>query len=288
MLTRRQKIGYFLWAARQRISGIDQSCPGCGSHECQRVRGKYAVTALVECRCCTLRYRVPRDVPESADTFYQKEYSSGFTTDCPGDGELERLKATSFQGSGKDFASYLEVLGAVGVRKGARLLDFGSSWGYGSWQLRKHGFEVFSYEVSKPRARFAKAKLGCNTVTSVAEVAGTIQCFFSAHVIEHLPNPDIFWEAVRTALTRDGVVVGFCPNGDPAREEVIGRKRYDKLWGGVHPLCITPGYLRFAAGRQGFDLAVYSSPYNLEAVRLNKPDCSLVGSELLFVGRRVE
>lgn len=78
---------------------------------------------------------------------------------------LERLIESAFVGSGRDYTGYIRVLRYDTV--GSKLLDFGCSWGYGSWQLRNAGFPVDSMEICGLKARFAKEKLGCRIVTPV-------------------------------------------------------------------------------------------------------------------------
>jgi len=279
------KLAYFAWAVR-RAGTRNSPCPSCSSRAVRRLRRKYLVTSLWECQRCFIRFRIPRETPEDASRFYQQQYRAGFTTDCPDDEELARLLATRFQGTEKDYSDYLQVLDAAGVRRGNIVLDFGSSWGYGSWQLQQAGFEVYSYEISQARADYAARKLGCRIICSFKEIPDRVQCFFSAHVIEHLPDPNVMWRAVSRAMGREGTVVVFTPNGNPDLETAYGSRRYHRLWGKVHPMLITPQSLREMANRHGFMPYVFSSPYSTERIRLLEPDVNPLGSELLLVARR--
>ena len=60
-----------------------------------------------------------------------------------------QLLSTRFAGEEKNYAGYIAVLHALGVAEGARMLDFGCSWGYGSWQLAQAGFAVEAFEISR-------------------------------------------------------------------------------------------------------------------------------------------
>jgi D-arabinose 1-dehydrogenase-like Zn-dependent alcohol dehydrogenase len=223
------KVEYFLWAARNCI-GANRSCPACGSGDTTLIKRKALVTSLYCCEACHLLFRVPKSNAGESEVFYQKQYRQGFTTDCPDDAELEYMKQKLFRGTEKDYTTYISVLRSVGLRPGQVLFDLGASWGYGSWQLMQAGYRVYSYEISKPRARYAEEKLGCHMLPDLEHVPEKADCFFAAHVIEHLSNPLALWETALKMLKSGGVVVLFTPNGEPSRECLPGN-RYHQLWG---------------------------------------------------------
>jgi cyclopropane fatty-acyl-phospholipid synthase-like methyltransferase len=229
---------------------------------------------------------MPKDRSSDTEDFYQDEYSEGFTTDCPSEDVLAALVAKKFSGSERDFTTYISVLKSLGMEDGDSLLDFGASWGYGSWQFRQAGFRVFSHEISKPRAEFARARLSCNLVESIDEMPERVKCCFSAHVIEHLPNPNLIWEVADKVLTANGIIVCFCPNGEPARESLVGVRQYDHIWGKVHPMLITPKYLHRASARYGFRSCLYSSPYDLNGIFSGRNESEVTGEELCLIAKR--
>jgi hypothetical protein len=231
---------------------------------------------------------MPRDHGLDTDEFYQGEYSEGFTTDCPSEDVLSKLIAQKFSGSEKDFSTYIGVLKSLGMEEGDSLLDFGSSWGYGSWQFRQAGFRVFSYEISKARAAFASAKLSCNLVESMDKMPEKVKCLFSAHVIEHLPNPNLIWEVARKVLSANGMIVCFCPNGEPARESLLGLRKYDFMWGKVHPMLITPRYLQSTSTCYGYRSSIYSSPYDVNDISNCRNESQFTGDELCLIAKRVQ
>ncbi len=253
-----RKFRYFLWALGQ-TRHSDRSCPSCASPEVETVQRKSVVTALLECRKCGLRFRVPKDSAAKSRHFYQESYEQGFTTDLPSDNELNEMLACHFKNTVKDYQTYIAVLHAIGVEQGSTVLDFGCSWGYGSWQLREAGFKVYSYEVSKGRAEFARKKLECSIVGDEF-VSDSIDCFFSAHVLEHLPDPNLLWHFAERVLSPNGVVVCFLPNGDSRLEAAYGSKRYHRLWGQVHPLLVGPGAAASMAKRHAYVSVIHTSP----------------------------
>ena len=239
-----------------------------------------------ECPRCQLRFRLPKDRPAASRRFYQEGYRAGFTTSCPDRDALAAMLACGFKGSERDYGAYCDVLRAFGVPTGAVVLDFGSSWGYGSWQLARAGYEVLSYEVSDSRARFARERLGCTTIADPRARGRSVDCLFASHVLEHLGDPGEFWDVAEAVLRPQGTVVCFVPNGDRALEASYGRRTYDKLWGQVHPLLLNGQALAAMAGRRGFSARVYSSPYAAARIAAGAVDDSLPGGELALLARR--
>lgn len=278
------RIRYLLWAFRRNLRPVNgaEQCPSCGGSRTRLLRRKYMVTALRECPNCSLRFRTPKDDPQSTEQFYIDEiYKQGLTTDLPSESELRKMLEVGFAGMETDFSRYVAILEAAGLPLGSRILDFGGSWGYGSWQLRQAGFEVFTYEIGRERARYAREKLACTVIDDLRLLEGKIDCFFSAHVIEHLPNPDILFAEAQRVLRPGGLLVCFCPNGSEERERRRGCHVYDLNWGLPHPLMLTPGFMKHAAEKRGFQSChVFSHPVDLSDVRAQR-DGKLDGDELL-------
>ncbi len=272
------KFKYLLWSL-SRIAVADTRCPGCPGQHAQLVKRKYT-TALYVCPECKLMFRVPKDDPNTTGSFYESEYEQGFTTDCPLTEELEKLKSTRFAGTEKDYAVYISFLQAAGIRPGMSIFDFGCSWGYGSWQLSQAGYDVYSYEIAPTRARYAETMLRCKMI-SPWHSRRSFDCFFSAHVLEHLNNPREMWQVAREVLRPDGAVVTFLPNGHLTRPKV------HKTWGKVHPLLIESNALLNMARSIDFSGTTYTTPYDLQAVSHEVQGSELSGAELAIVARRV-
>jgi 2-polyprenyl-3-methyl-5-hydroxy-6-metoxy-1,4-benzoquinol methylase len=272
------KLQYLSWAAL-RCWNANLACPACNEARTVLVRRKYLVTALYRCTTCEVMFRVPKPTVEECDEFYQSGYRQRFTADCPGPEELAKLKNCSFAGSAADYSNYISVLRAIPLEPGSTILDFGCSWGYGSWQLSRAGYKVYSYELSRPRARYAAEKLDCELL-SPQQLPERVDCFFAAHVIEHLPKPRDLWETAQNVVKPGGKVVLFLPNGEPARERVY--KAYHRIWGLVHPLLLSPAALTRMGERSGFEVHCYSSPYDAREISERMPG-SQTGDELLAV-----
>jgi len=279
MMPASSKLRYLLWAGAH-LPFADTRCPACSQARTERVRRKYLVTALYRCPSCDVMFRVPKPSAEREEEFYQNEYEQGFTTDCPNPEELAKLKESCFAGTEKDYSVYIAVLRAIGLEPGGSIFDFGCSWGYGSWQLARAGYRVRSWEVSRPRARYAGEKLECQ-LCPPEELPEKQDCFFSAHVIEHLTNPRTMWEMARKTVWPGGKMVTFLPNGNPALDS--RNPNYHQLWGQVHPLLLSPSALTRMGELHGFTVRSHTSPYNLREVG-EESEGDLAGDELLIVG----
>jgi 2-polyprenyl-3-methyl-5-hydroxy-6-metoxy-1,4-benzoquinol methylase len=234
-------------------------------------------------------FRTPTHRDEEDRSFYANRYRQGYTTDLPDEAQLRVLMSQKFAPIGKDYARFIEVLTALGAAPGQRLLDFGCSWGYGSWLFAQNGFVVDSFELPGPRATYAREHLNVNVLPSMgAAVQGTYDIFFSSHVLEHLPNVS---EAVRNAmnlLRTGGLFVAFVPNGsDHHRKSNPGP--WSKSWGQVHPNLLDNQY--FEALFPNSPIYLSSNPYDLGQISRWTADQArtigrLDGDELLLIVRK--
>ena len=283
-----QKARYFLGSAAKRLRGAGLACPSCGESRASIVDRKYFVTSLARCARCRLLFRAPTMAADESEHFYQAAYQQGFTTEMPSDAELACMLQAGF-GPERDYGAYVEVLDALGCRPGTRIIDFGCSWGYGSWQLLRRGYEVQAFEVSQPRGGFAREKLGIDVVSSLEAARGPFDVFFSAHVLEHVPSVA---EAVRrgmSLLRPGGLFVAFTPNGS-AQFRATDPGAWHKLWGLVHPQLIDAEYYRRLFADRACLLA--SSPYDAHGISgwrenpVAAVELALAGPELLCVALR--
>jgi len=280
------KIRYLLKSLSKVADKQRLGCPSCASHASTVVSRKYIFTALRRCNHCKLLFRTPTTTSAENASFYQEAYSQGFTTDAPDDVQLEKLTSSNFAGSDKDYTNYIKCLQAFGAKPGDRLLDFGCSWGYGSWQLQKHGFKVTAFEISKPRCRYAREKLNVNAFDKLSDLPNEkFDVFFSSHVLEHVPSVSDIFKLAREKLTENGVFVAYTPNGSAAfqRRQPDSWKR---LWGMVHPNFLDDEFYRNA-----FPTALLASdPYDFDQLenaweKQEITHLSLEGRELLAAFR---
>lgn len=245
------KLAYFATSAWKRVRAIDCACPNCRSPLYARMDQKYLVTELRRCRACRLMYRSPSDSAAENDAYYQDAYRAGFATDLPDDTQLALLKAARFRTTEHSYAHILSLIECLELPRGSRVFDYGCSWGYGTWQFRDAGYDVSGYEISRPRADFARRKLELNLLerlpplVDAGPLGGAVDCFFSSHVIEHVPRPDGVIELARALLRPGGYFFAITPNGsDQFRAKHPGK--WHRLWGKHHPNFIDDGYWRHA------------------------------------------
>jgi SAM-dependent methyltransferase len=283
------RFSYFRRSLAARFVKSRLSCPNCGCSKAHRMDRKYLVTELRRCDNCSLMFRIPTDDPSANEAFYENEYEQGFTTDIPSEAELHELMRSGFSGTEKDYTYYINVLKEMGLSHGARVFDFGCSWGYGSFQFGRAGFDVTAFEVAPSRRRFANEKLSVNTIDDMEhaarEMAASFDCFFSAHVIEHVPSPAKAFDYALRLLKPNGIFVSFTPNG--SKEHRIASPQWSKLWGQVHPNFIDDVFLdksfnKSPRGMGSTPVSAVSMPDNPVLNRLN----DLQGGELLFIARK--
>lgn len=293
MTTLPEKLAYLADIALKRAIGSAMACPNCGSKQSERLDHKFYIAELRRCHECRLLFRTPGDDLSQTSAFYQFAYSEGFTTAMPSDDALQMLLQTHFAGTEKDFTPRIDVLKALGLKPGARVFDFGCSWGYGSWQITQAGFDVTAFEISQPRAEFARRKLGVDVLsampkdkTSAGALGGAFDCFFSSHVIEHVPQPGTVFDFARTLLKPDGLFVAFTPNGS-LQMRAANPRSWHSIWGKVHPCMIDNEFYWKALGR---NILLDSTPIDharLATFAQSKAlgEDQLAGDELLCVAR---
>lgn len=249
------------------------------------------IVEILQCQACHLWFRWPADTADEHDSYYQEEFA-GDTPQImlPGSDELRLLESTNFSGSALDINNKVRVLQAL--ISGGRVLDFGCSWGYGTYQLRQHGFDAVGFEISRRRAEFGRTKLGLNLIDSFNELvklpAGSFDIIFSNHVVEHLPDIGTTFTMLTRLLREDGLVFHVLPN-------FMGRKARSGYWvkwiGEDHPIAPAIPFFEFAIPRAGLTKPIFgSSPFDDQmAQALNvKPSANLSidGDELLVFAHK--
>ena len=234
------KVKYLLSGATARV-GRSPQCPSCGSSRNEAVDRKYFHTLLL-CSDCNLLHRFPRENADEMKAFYEDGYAEpGLTTELPSDAELRKLTDSGFQGTEKDFSYHVEILQALGLTAGSRLLDFGANWGYSAWQFQKAGFEVEGYELSRTRAAFGK-KLGIEISSNLSLLHPPYDAVYSCHVLEHVPDPAATLKLQMSLVRPGGLVAAHTPNGSSSyrRREGAG---FRLGWGEVHPVLLSDSFV---------------------------------------------
>ncbi len=277
---------------RHRLEKQPRSCPYCGPSSAVRlVRRKKFIMDILECGTCRLIFRWPVDTPQEHDVHYHDEFAvDAPQIALPGPEELRSLMQSNFAGSALDLNAKIRVLKAL--RETGRVLDFGCSWGYGTFQLRQHGYDAMGFEISKPRADYARKELSLVVIDSLDELnslpASSFNIIFSNHVLEHiLPIGDALVSLTRL-LTKDGIAFHVLPN-------FTGRSARTGMWlkwiGEDHPIAPTIEFFEGAFPRAGLQPQFGSSPFDENTITsppgASEKTLAVDGDELLVVARKI-
>jgi hypothetical protein len=282
-----QKFRYLLRSAARFFTPV--VCTNCGSRKVAIADKKYIVTKLYECQECFLQFRHPSDDKKFNEAFYQEDYAQedGITTDLPTEEELRGMVSSDFAKSPKNvngivalWQSLFDDLSSV------KAVDYGSSWGYMSYQFKKRGISVQSFEISRPRARYGNKHLGLNIKSDIRELTRDNDLVYSSHVIEHVPSIAEMVNESKRLLKQNGLFVAESPNGSLGfrKEDPNG---FHKGWGLVHPNYLSDKFYRTLFRSNPYFIT--SSPFDLDALRYWDGKSQVVhltkGPQLLIVAK---
>lgn len=288
----RAKMRYVRRMVRYRWQGQPRVCPYCGpSSIVTLVRRKKLIVEILQCQICHLWFRWPADTPREHDSYYQDEFAGDAPQILlPEPDELLSLERANFSGSALDINNKVGVLKTL--RPGVRVLDFGCSWGYGTYQLQRQGFDTVGFEISRPRATYGRTNLGLNIVDNFDDLAklpeGRFDIVFSNHVVEHLLDIAVTFSILTRLLDKNGFVFHVLPN-------FTGKRARSGCWlkwiGEDHPIAPAIPFFEFAVPRAGLSQPVFASdPFDDRmAQALNRqPRASLSteGDELLVYAHK--
>lgn len=288
------KLRFVRRLLRHRLERQRRACPYCGpSVSVKFVRRKKIIMDILRCETCHLIFRWPLDTAEESEAYYQNDFAGDTPqVKLPSTQELQRYQTSNFAGSGLDLSDKVEVLQAL--RPGSRVLDFGCSWGYGTYQLQQRGFDVAGFEISKPRAEYGREKMGLEIIDSIAELENlpreSFDIIFSNHVVEHLPDIAKTFSTLASLLNRDGFVFHVLPN-------FTGRKARSGYWlkwiGEDHQIAPAIPFFEIAIPHSGLGSPIFgSSPFDAKMAEALKSgrirELSKDGDELLVYANRAK
>ncbi len=262
---KKDKIKYFLRSSLHFFSPV--VCPNCNSHKATKVDQKYFVTRLFKCDHCFLQFRHPLDSQNFNSSFYQEEYSQddGITTDMPAPDELKQMIEIDFSNSPKNVSTFVKIFSSIvpDIRN-AKLVDYGSSWGYMSYQFKKLGMSVQSFEISRPRANYGNTNLNLDIKSNPEELKSGNDIFFSSHVIEHVPSIPDMVNISKRVLSTGGYFIAECPNGSQGFRDK-NPANFSKAWGLVHPSYLSKDFYQWLFKECPY--LILTSPYDLDQIK---------------------
>ena len=231
---------------------VDFDCPYCG-HRARPIWHKWLLLVLMECPNCQLRFRVPKDDRRLARRYYDEGYVEDTVTDLPSGTEWSDETPARFHKFLKDRRGFLEQV--VALSAPTSVIDFGCSWGYVlDWFRRAGVSRCVGFEVSRPRARIGRERLGLTIYSEekeVLEAEGTFDLVYCAHVIEHMPDLRDTFATFRRLLRPGGSLALAAPNASD-RSDRRGRGWWAECVGEAHTLAITYSFLEHVLPRHGF------------------------------------
>ena len=280
----KRKLAFFIRCLRH----IKQPkiCPYCHSNLYSRVDSKFFVTELLKCCVCNLNYRHPKDSENYLEEFYEKKYDMGerIETKLPSKKELRELMDTNFPIQ-RDYSDYCL---ALCKNVNSRIIDYGCSWGYTVFQLKKTGFDVQGFEISKFRAQFAN-KLGVVVQSEISNLRVDNDLIFSSHVMEHLADIKRYIELSGSFLKEEGIFMAFCPNGSneyQQRDPLV----YKGSWGDIHVNAIDIEFAMYAFQKNPYIILTGDWKFDLQLLSEWNGQSQVVGEqkdgkELLIISK---
>ena len=278
-----QRLSYFIDSASRYFG--NKSCPFCKTENVKLIDRKYFVTRLFECTKCHLYFRHPKDKKGFNTDFYQEQYEEfGITTNIPYGTQLAIFKQNNFKNSGKDYSDKIRTMSLLKPGK-IKVVDYGSSWGYVSYQFKNAGFITQSFEISSSMAKKGNELLGLDIKNNLDDLVGDNDIFFTSHVIEHLSDINHLFQVAKKLLKPDGIFVAYSPNGSKAYRK-LHPEIFHSLWGLVHPNFMNSDFYSTVFNKNPY--IITSCPYDKLSLFTNWDSKSHIigdtsGEELLFI-----
>lgn len=181
------------------------NCPFCNSDKFTAYEkfGCDLQFTNVKCKRCGLVYQSPR--PKYDKNFIEAAYGEYFIYD------------NKYQYSKKEIAEYSQELSEIVKfdRTKTALLDVGSCMGAFLSVAQRNYSKLVGVEISENMAEFTRNKLGVSVHSCQFENLGISEkfsCIHMSHVIEHIPNPNLWMKKASELLTEGGVFVVLVPN----------------------------------------------------------------------------
>lgn len=250
-------VRYGLRVILKRALGAGALCPYCGSDAGRRIGSKYRIVWLLRCEQCGLMYRFPKDDVKESEEYYQSEYSKAhfwdFRLSPPTEEQLAELEGNL--SAVKDFSKHIQLIGSI--KPQGRLLDFGCSWGYGTYQFIRAGYDGVGYEISRSRAQYGATRLGVRIVSSLQALemwSGLFDVLFAHHVLEHMPDISSVFHRFRSLLAPGGLLAVFVPDCTGCEHAEIFHRKKHFAFGEAHTIAFDVGFFQRHLPNEGFEV----------------------------------
>lgn len=221
-------------------------CPVCQGEKFKRLYEK-ADYQVQRCRSCGLIMVNPPPTAEELTQYYNSAY---------------QIPLKDFEGFEKKGNGILKMMEKFFPKKG-KLLEIGCSFGHFLKMAREQGWETKGIEISEKHARHAQEKWGLEVLTgTLEEVAPKVKADFDLaifwHVLEHVPEPDVFLKLVREKLAPDGQVFFVVPNGASLLFKLSG-KHWEWMTPPAHLFYFSPRTVKQLLKKIGYkDIRIFT------------------------------
>lgn len=257
------RLSFALRMAKDRWKEERGRCPYCKSRFSVRLQRKWLLIEARQCIYCGLIFRWPTDLAEGALDFYENGYEGQQATDIPSRAKLAELLTTNFSSSQydkRDRVGFLER--TLGPAAGRSLFDFGSSWGYGTYQYRTAGWRPVGFELDRNRAQFGRERLDLDIRNDLSELENdTFDLIVADHSLEHVPRPGDTLDALSEMAGNEGVAAIFVPNGSCVVARRLGTS-WGPFIGEAHTVAFTMDWFSRNLPRHRWKAEFYNSAGN--------------------------
>lgn len=179
-------------------------CAVCGSTR-TRLKWDCGTYRFQRCLGCGVLYQNPQPIVNDVLQRYDEDY---YRYELENEENFFRLMLLGLEDVGfPEFEAHRP--------KPRRFLDIGCATGRLLEEMRARGWECFGVEVCGPSVRHAREVRGLDVFQGTLERAPyepqSFDVIHSSHVIEHVNDPRLFLERIRTLLKPDGEVFLVTP-----------------------------------------------------------------------------
>jgi len=270
-----------------RMEMEEVSCPLCEESKGEPLHREDSFQ-MVRCPSCQFIFLNPRPTSDSLFQFYQQYLPEGETSIE----SWEKMMRPVFQRAASMLRQY---------RRGGRLLDVGTGFGFFLAEMKKSGWEAEGIEISQKAMDYARDALGLTLLPGPLEKVDFPDRDFDAvtafYVIEHLPRPIAFLKECHRILKPGGLLLLRYPHTTPIKNVLqlfsVKNHFYDLP---AHLSDFSPKIIQGCFERIGFGncrhlIGGYTLPHDLEKRTasilfgsLSEALFYLSGKKLLFPG----
>ncbi len=185
-------------------------CPVCNSSrfsQYEKFGGKMQYT-YVKCLDCSLIYSSPR--PKYDQDFIDSCYATYQFFDGADVGDLENIHTSSKSMFDKEI-NHLMKFDTLRTN----VLDIGCGMGTFLYAAKPYYKKLTGLDVSEKMANFVRTKIGVNVLLEQFQDHETDEPYsliHMSHVLEHIPNPNVWMQHAKKLLLPNGILVINVPN----------------------------------------------------------------------------